>query len=569
MQTREERLRTIQENPKCCVLIIGAGINGIGTFRDLALQGVDVILVDKDDYCSETSAASSHMVHGGIRYLENGEFRLVREAVQERNQLLEYSPHLVKPLPTTIPIFKWFSGLFNAPLKFFGLLDRPAERGAIVIKLGMLLYDYYTRVQKTVPKHVFRNRKESISVFPAINQEVIFTATYYDGAMLSPERIAVELLRDAVAANDHAIPLNYVSLQSAAGKKISLRDEVSGGTFQLEPEIVINAAGPWIDLVNGQMGRETNFISGTKGSHLVLNHPELRQAIRDNEFLFENEDGRIVLIFPLLDKVLIGTSDIRVDDLEHIAITDEEVDYFFAMIGRVFPGIHLDRSQIVYTFSGVRPLQRTEQGATGQISRDHIVKVTEPGESIAFPVLSLVGGKWTSFRAFSEQATDLVLERLGEPRKVSTADLPIGGSIDYPKNPSEKDAFLRRLVEKYPVELNRLDQLFENYGTQVEELLEMAGASASTMLEFVPEISIGEIKYILTKEDVLHLDDLIIRRTMLAKLGKITPAGLQEIAQVCKDVFGWSVQETDGEIDRFRNILRDKHRMNFNEFFVR
>jgi glycerol-3-phosphate dehydrogenase len=276
-----------------------------------------------------------------------------------------------------------------------------------------------------------------------------------------------------------------------------------------------------------------------------------------------------VLIFPLLDKVLIGTSDIRVDDLEHIAITDEEVDYFFAMIGHVFPGIHLDRSQIVYTFSGVRPLQRTEQGATGQISRDHIVKVTEPGEALAFPVLSLVGGKWTSFRAFSEQATDLVLERLGEPRKVSTADLSIGGSKDYPKNPSEKDAYLRRLVEKYPVELNRLDQLFENYGTQVGELLEMAGASASTMLEFVPEISIGEIKYILTKEDVLHLDDLIIRRTMLAKLGKITPAGLQEIAQVCKDVFGWSVQETDGESDRFRNILRDKHRMNFNEFVVR
>ena len=151
MKSRAARLQTLQENPKISVLIIGAGINGIGTFRDLALQGVDVVLVDKGDYCSGTSAASSHMVHGGIRYLENGEFRLVREAVQERNRLLKNAPHLVKPLPTTFPIFKWFSGLLNAPLKFLGLLDRPAERGAIVIKLGMLLYDYYTRRQKTVP----------------------------------------------------------------------------------------------------------------------------------------------------------------------------------------------------------------------------------------------------------------------------------------------------------------------------------------------------------------------------------------------------------------------------------
>ncbi len=566
MQTREERLRTLQENPNISVLIIGAGINGIGTFRDLALQGVDVVLVDKGDYCSGTSAASSHMVHGGIRYLENGEFRLVREAVQERNRLLKIAPHLVKPLPTTFPIFKWFSGLFNAPLKFLGLLDRPSERGAIVIKLGMLLYDYYTRRQKTVPKHVFRNRAESTALFPAINSEVIYTATYYDAAMPSPERIAIELVQDAVAANDRAIPLNYVSLLSAAGGTVSLKDEIGGGTVQVNLEIVVNAAGPWIDLVNGSMGRETNFISGTKGSHLILEHPELRRAIGENEFFFENEDGRIVLIFPLLDKVMIGTSDIRVNDLEEIAITDEEIDYFFTMIGRVFPNIHVDRSQIVYTFSGVRPLQRTEGGATGQISREHIVQITEPREDLAFPVLSLVGGKWTSFRAFSEQSSDLILERLERSRKVSTANLPIGGSKGYPSNSAEKDAYFKNLLKTYPIERQHLEGLFETYGTRVEELLEDYGAEASRMLKTVPEISLGEMKFILAKEDVIHLDDLILRRTMLGKLGRITSAGLQEIAQICGEVLGWSDQESHNEIDRFADILRDEHKMNFNEF---
>ena len=566
MQTREARLRSLQENPNISVLIIGAGINGIGTFRDLALQGVDVVLVDKGDYCSETSAASSHMVHGGIRYLENGEFRLVREAVQERNRLLKNAPHLVKPLPTTFPIFKWFSGLFNAPLKFLGLLDRPSERGAIVIKLGMLLYDYYTRRQKTVPKHVFRNREESTALFPAINSEIIYTATYYDGAMPSPEQIAIELVQDAVAANDRAIPLNYVSLLSAAGGTVSLKDELGRGTVQVKPDIVVNAAGPWIDLVNGSMGRDTNFISGTKGSHLILDHPELRRAIGENEFFFENEDGRIVLIFPLLDKVMIGTSDIRVDDLEEIAITNEEIDYFFTMIGRVFPNIHIDRSQIVYTFSGVRPLQRTEGGATGQISRDHIVQITEPGEDLAFPVLSLVGGKWTSFRAFSEQASDLILERLGRSRKVSTANLPIGGSKGYPSNSAEKEVYLKRLLETYPIERQRLEHLFETYGTRVGELLEEYGIEASKMLKAVPEISTGEIKYILAEEDVVHLDDLILRRTMLGKLGNVTSNGLQEIAQVCKDGLGWTDRETKAEMERFTEILRDKHMMYFNTF---
>src|SRR3989304_7409445 len=136
-QSRKERLNKLIENPEISVLIIGAGINGIGTFLDLALNGVDVVLIDRGDYCSGASAASSHMVHGGIRYLENGEFRLVREAVRERNRLIENAPHLVRPLPTTFPIFKRFSGLLNAPIKFLGLLDKPSERGALGIKSGM------------------------------------------------------------------------------------------------------------------------------------------------------------------------------------------------------------------------------------------------------------------------------------------------------------------------------------------------------------------------------------------------------------------------------------------------
>src|ERR1044071_7832425 len=167
--TRNEIFATLKNKPTVSVLIIWGGINGIGTFRDLALNGVDVLLVEKGDFCSGASSASSHMAHGGIRYLENGEFRLVREAVQERNRLLQNAPHIVKPLPTTIPIFKQFSGLLNAPLKFFRMLDKPSERGSLVIKIGLMLYDAYSRTQNKddtqsiVPKHQFLSRDKSLA----------------------------------------------------------------------------------------------------------------------------------------------------------------------------------------------------------------------------------------------------------------------------------------------------------------------------------------------------------------------------------------------------------------------
>lgn len=566
MQSRKKRLEYLKKYPEVSVLIIGAGINGIGTFRELALQGIDVVMVDQSDYCSGASSASSHMVHGGIRYLENGEFRLVREAVQERNRLIENAPHLVHPLPTTFPIFKTFSGLINAPLKFLGLLDKPAERGAFVIKLGMLLYDLFTRKQATVPGHVFRNRQESLALFPALNPEIIFTGTYYDGLMPSPERIAIELLADVTEENDQAVALNYVSMVAAQGNTITLKDEISEETFQLKPGIVLNAAGPWIDLVNHCLGKDTHFLSGTKGSHLILDHPELRRAIGENEFFFENKDGRIVLILPIQDKVMIGTSDILIDDPDDVVITDAEVEYFFGMISRVFPDIHVNRSHIVYTFSGVRPLQYSERGATGQMSRDHIVQIIEPGELLDVPVLSLVGGKWTSFRAFSEHAADLVLERLEVERRVSTGDMQIGGSKGYPGSNAEKQAYLNKLMETYPIKRGRLEQLFDVYGTKTAGLLLRYGSEVSKMLRTIPEISVGEVYYLLTQEDVVHLDDLILRRTMLGKLGKITSDGLREIAQICAEVLHWSGQETQQEIDRYTDLMLNKHKMNFETY---
>ncbi len=153
--TREERLEAIRHRPGVSVLIVGGGINGVGLLRELALQGVDALLVEKSDFCSGASSASTRIIHGGLRYLENGEFRLVKEALRERNRLLKNAPHYVRPLPTTIPIFSWADGLFSALGKFLGFRVRPSDRGALLFKIGLSLYDLLAGNQAVLPAHQF------------------------------------------------------------------------------------------------------------------------------------------------------------------------------------------------------------------------------------------------------------------------------------------------------------------------------------------------------------------------------------------------------------------------------
>jgi glycerol-3-phosphate dehydrogenase len=536
---RNEILQTLKTKSPT-VLIIGGGINGVGTFRDLALNGVDVLLIDRDDFCSGASAASSHMAHGGIRYLENGEFRLVREAVGERNRMIENAPHIVHPLPTTIPIFKFWSGLLNAPLKFLGWLDKPSERGAFVIKVGLMLYDAYTRSQGTVPPHQFNGKANSHKRFPELHPDVRYTATYYDGSIRSPERYTIELMLDAESEGPHARALNYVSLENAKGNSAILRDELTGVTYQTNPTLIINAAGPWIDRVNTDLGVGHRYIGGTKGSHLVLDHPELRAAIGENEFFFENKDGRIVLIFPLLDKVIIGTSDILIENPDDARCTKEEIDYFFEMIGRVFPKIKLNHDQIVFQFSGVRPLEYSHAKTAGQITRDHSIKEDKLGE---VPVYSLVGGKWTSYRAFSEQVTDKALEYLGKSRTANTRHLPIGGGRDYAtvKDSSECDA-----------------KLFARYGSRCREV-NAYQAGEDTPLEHYPDMTRREVAFLAEKEKVVHLGDLILRRSLMAYLGHLTRPLVDELVNILADVLDWDNAEMQNEIESTLEILKDKH----------
>ncbi len=568
--TGREPVQRLQSRRSAQVLIIGGGINGVGTFRDLALQGVDVALVERGDYCQGASGASSHMIHGGIRYLENGEFRLVQESVVERNRLLRIAPHYVKPLQTTIPIFSTFSGVLAAPLRFLTHKQQgaPKERGAFLIKLGLSIYDAFSRDGGTVPRHQFRGRKRALAELPRLHPGIKYAATYFDASVHNPERLTLDVLQDGEKAGTAgtARASNYVSLvavkgtaDDGAGTIVELRDELTGEAFDFTAKVIVNTTGAWVDQTNEAMGAASAFMGGTKGSHIVLDHPELLEACQGREIFFEHTDGRIVLIYPMGDRVLVGTTDVYADMAEDAICTKDEIDYFFDLIGHVFPDVNVNRDQIVYTFSGVRPLPKNDATQPGFVSRDYrIERRASASAGAGAPVLSLVGGKWTTFRALAEHLTNDVLTELGAERKVSTAKLAIGGGAGFPDSDDGVQRWIKAHVSAGR-DADRVAGLLTRYGTRAEEVITFLDRSADQALKTTRELSVRELEFMAANEQIGHLIDVLIRRTSLAFRGLVTGELLNEVAEVLAGPLGWDAARRETEIRHAREVLQRFH----------
>ncbi|WP_159801457.1 glycerol-3-phosphate dehydrogenase/oxidase [Arthrobacter zhaoguopingii] len=555
-------VKKLSERPRASVLIIGGGINGVGTFRDLALQGVDVALVERGDYSQGASGASSHMIHGGIRYLENGEFRLVRESVVERNRLLRVAPHYVKPLQTTIPIFSTFSGILAAPMRFLTHKQgKPTERGAFLIKVGLSLYDSFSRDGGSVPRHKFVGRKKSLALMPDLRPDVKYTATYFDASVHNPERLTLDVLRDGQLANPEARAVNYVNAIGASDDGVLLRDDLTGTTFTFEADVVINATGAWVDGTNAALGAGSSFMGGTKGSHIVLNSEALLEATDGREIFFEHTDGRIVLIYPMGDRVLVGTTDVDADMSVPAVTTDEEIDYFFDLVHHVFPAVQVGREDIVYSFSGVRPLPRHDDTSPGFVSRDYrIEKREEQRGGRKVTTLSLVGGKWTTFRALSEHLANDTLAVLGVPRRKSTANLAIGGGEGFPAGEQAEKQWIAAAVRPgYDEE--RIGVLLTRYGARATDVIEFLAQGEDSVFSSTKELSSREVEYMVRNEQVGHLIDILIRRTSLAFRGLVTSELLAELAAVLAPLLGWDKEAAAAEIRHAEAVLADAHRV--------
>ena len=552
--SRHERLNVLRQNSQPTVLIVGGGINGIGVFRDLSAQGVNVVLLERGDFCSGASAALSRMIHGGLRYMENGEFQLVREALAERNRLLKNAPHYVAPLKTTIPIFEYFAGLINAPLRFLGISSAPTRRGAVIIKAGLTFYDIFTRKDRVMPTHTFAGKTATFRDWPDLHKNVKCSATYYDAWITYPERLGLELIEDAETHNDQALALNYVEVIGSDGREVRVRDCDGGDTITLTPDLVINATGAWLDLTNKALTdpdaeQKKRLVGGTKGSHLIVRNKKLLDLLGDQMIYYENQEGRICILFPYFGNVLIGSTDLKVDDPDTVRCEAFEKDYILESLAYVFPDLKITDEEIIYLFSGVRPLPVSDSNVTGQISRDHHTRTFAADAPEKFDTICMIGGKWTTFRAFGEQVTDDVLNRLGRKRVASTKNEPIGGGRAFPKKDTAQKQWSEDLAKTADIPASRTMELLHRYGTRAEAIATFIAQGTDTPLATEPSFSQREIRYLVEMEQVIRLEDLLLRRTALAISGQLSLELVREVLNVMADSMGWSPERTKTELD--------------------
>ena len=545
-EQRKQNLARLRNDAAFDAVVIGGGVNGIGVYRDLALQGLRVLLVERNDFASGCSAAPSRMIHGGLRYLENGEFDLVRESLRERDALLKNAPHLVRPLPTMIPITSVFSGMLNAAASFVGWQGKPASRGAVPIKLGLTLYDWVTRKRRVLPRHRFNSAAQTRQGWPDLTPEATRSAVYHDAWISHPERLCIELLRDAAQANRGAIALNYAQLEKRDGA-YELRDLSGDETLSIHPKVIVNATGAWLDDTVRSLGGglDKPLVSGTKGSHLIIDNDALYRALAGHMVYFENTDGRVCIVFPYLGKVLAGSTDIRVEHARRVRCEDEERDDILGSLRLVFPDLAVTVEDVVFCYSGIRPLPQSDQDFTGRISRGHYTKRLD-GD---VPQFCMIGGKWTTFRAFAEQAADEVLAELGRTRRQSTLGRAIGGGDGFEGTAQEQN-----LMHRYRIGAERAAHLVAHYGSRSGGVAEFCQAAKDAPLTPDCPYTREEIRLLLREEFAQTLSDIVLRRTALAITGAVSTQVIDAIGDVMAQESGLS----EAQITRQRTKLIDE-----------
>ncbi len=540
-------------------VILGGGINGAGVFRDLSLQGLKCLLVESDDFCAGASAAPSRLIHGGIKYLETGEFRLVAQSTLERNLLLRNAPHYVTPIETVLPIRSWFGGIAPSVMRFFGGRAKLTDRGVFITKLGLELFDFLGRRRRVLPRHSMTFGRSVHTAFPDMAEDIVATATYFDAKVTFAERLGLELLLDGMAANVGSLAINHCALTGSAGPSLQLEDRLSGQSHRVTADVVFNAGGAWIDRVNAKLGIASAYIGGAKGSHLILDNPALYEALAGKMVYFGASDGRVGLLYPFLGQVLVGSTDLPIADPDLAVCEDSERDYMLAIVREVFPRIQVSADQVTYVYCGVRPLPRSTAQDPGAVSRDH--SITEdwmPGTKIL--VYSLIGGKWTTFRRFAEEAADRALAHLGRPRRVSTELEPIGGGRNFPRNAVERAKAIDAL-SALGIERNRCATLLDRYGSRATLIARRCAQDGDLPLFSIAGYTHAEITFIFQNELTGRLADVLFRRTDIALSGRLTPHVAREVAMIGAQALGWDARRVADELSHVTDLAHTGHRI--------
>jgi len=503
------------------LLVIGAGINGAGIARDAALRGLSVAVVDKGDIASGTTGWSTRLIHGGLRYLEHFEVGLVRESLREREGLLRTAAHLVHPLSFFVPIYE---------------RDR---RGPMTVRAGMTAYD--ALAPGSLGGHRMLDSEDALEAEPSVASEGLKgAAVYYDAQAEFPERLAVE---NALSAHDSgALVLPYhrverLEVDDGRVRGASLRSP-DGSGVRLDARVTMNVAGPWVDEVLAPLDAE-RMIGPTKGSHLVV---EAFPGAPEQALYVEAGDGRPYFVVPWNDLYLIGTTDTRYNgDLDDVEASEEEIAYLIEATNQVLPKAHLERDAVLYTYAGVRPLPYAPEGEEGSVSRGHVVHDHAPELD---GLLSVVGGKLTTFRSLAEDAVDAALEHLDRPAlDCRTRDELLPGAVGFKGEESPGD---------------RLARL---YGARRDEILARAKEDPRLGEPLDPRTGVigAEVAHALECELATTLADVLLRRTMVG-LGPDAGVGPDRaMADLAVEALGWDRERADAEVTAYRRRIARMH----------
>jgi len=476
------------------ILILGAGINGVALARELLLNRISVTLVDRQDIAAGTTAYSSRLIHGGLRYLEHGEISLVRESLAERERLLKLAPSFVQPLELWIPVKSQYVGMLSATAGFFHLPKfgfNARERGAWTIRAGLTTYDLLARSQQVrshrrLPASQWKNQHFGDSFCEVYS--------YFDAQMEFPELFLSAMLQDAKRIADaHGVNFQIANYTQAKRLDKSFLLKTKNTEWELEPSAVVVASGPSGDETLASLGVSGQpLLGGTRGSHLITQHPQLVDRLSDKGIYAEAFDGRPVFILPWNDSVLIGTTDIRHEgNSDEVIATEEEIEYLIRCVNSVLPDIGLQREHLTQHYSGVRPLPYVPNGSTASIPRGHWL---HRHRSTPWPCFTIVGGKLTTCRSLAQQSAQQIGEAIGFPIATNSrqrAFPPDAHSVETGRASSAK-SLLAQLC-KLPStaadqELARVavDQLYaQTIGDLVERRL---------MTVFDPELSVTHLR---------------------------------------------------------------------------
>jgi glycerol-3-phosphate dehydrogenase len=482
------------------VAVIGGGIVGCGVARDAALRGLSVVLVEQHDFGSGTTAASTRIVHGGLRYLETADFALVRMDLRERETLLRIAPHLVKPLEFVIPF------------------DDVRAWQRMKLRLGLALYDALA-FGSSLPRRRTTSRE----------------AAYYDARVDLPERLCLENLLHAAEHGGRA--LNYVEVTGAirSGPSITgirVRDRLTGGESDIRARLTVNASGPWFERVAGTLADPVpGRVRTTKGVHLVC-PPLTDRAL----VLFSRVDGRLMFAIPRVGHTWLGTTDTDYsgDPAEAVA-TPDDVHYVVESLRGAFPALSVD--DVIYTTAGVRALVM-QRGRESSVSRMH--KVVD-GQAAGVPgLVSIMGGKITGYRAIAEDATDVICRRLDVDRPSSTADEPLPGAR------GTRDAGVAA-------------HLYDVYGTRSADVARLAAGEpelARPLSPRYPDIG-AQVVFAVRHEYCVTIEDFIRRRSLLGATADQGWDAAARVAALMGAELGWSPAQRALELENYaRDIER-------------